>query len=155
MLIYVSIVFVISRSICPLCSAGIPPIMKSLKLVRDACIGAGQCTCHTFWLPLWRIFDNFVSSQVDAVDSFSLVKKINSFMLWENVHLVLLLKMIFSAFHKVQWQHFSGVVDMFENTYAVFLQDSVYRKLFLLVIFDGVIQNTKMWPLFLGHCVEH
>ena len=27
-------------------------------------------------------------------------------MLWEHVQLVLLLKMIFSAFHKVQWRHF-------------------------------------------------
>ena len=52
--------------------------MKSLKVGWDACIGAGQRTCHALWLPLWCIRDNFGSSQVNVVDSFSLVKKINA-----------------------------------------------------------------------------
>ena len=65
------------------------------------------------------------------MDSFSSVKNKCSFMLWEHLQLLLLLKMKFSAFHKVQWQHFSGVVDRFKNTYVEFLQDSVYTKLFM------------------------
>ena len=44
-------------------------------MVRDACIGAGQRTRHAFWMPLRHILDNFVSLQVNSVDSFSLVKK--------------------------------------------------------------------------------
>ena len=96
--------------------------MKSLNVVWDACVGAGQRTCHAFWMPLPHILDNFVSSQVNSVDSFSLVKNKCNFMLREHVQLVLLLKMIFSAFHKVQWRHFSGVVDRFKTTNVVFLQ---------------------------------
>ena len=52
------------------------------------------------------------------------------------------------AFHKVQWQHILGVVDRFKNTYAEFLQDSVYQNYSNRFIFDGVIQKIKMWPLF-------
>ena len=50
-------------------------------------------------------------------------------MLWEHEQLVLLSRMIFSAFHKAQWRHFSGVVDRFKNTYVEFLQDFVYQIL--------------------------
>ena len=63
------------------------------------------------------------------MDSFSLVKNKRSFMLCECVQLLLLLKVIFSAFHKVQWRYISGVVDRFKNTYVEFLQDFVYQIL--------------------------
>ena len=45
-------------------------------------------------------------------------------------------------YHKVQWRHFSGVVDRFKNTYVEFLQDAVHQKLFKSVYFHGVIKNT-------------
>jgi len=32
----------------------------------------------------------------------------------------MLLKMIFSEFHDVQLQHFSGVVDMFKGTWRIY-----------------------------------
>ena len=78
-------------------------------------------------------------------------------MLKEHVQLVLPLKMIFYAFHKIHWQHFSGVVDRFRNTCVVFLQDSVYQKmakithisLFLTELFKKINVAT-----FLEHSVS-
>ena len=58
-------------------------------MVRDACIGAGQRICHAIWLPLRHILDNFVSSQVNSLDSLSLEKKNKrSFMLREHVQTI-------------------------------------------------------------------
>jgi len=59
--------------------------------------------------------------------------------------------MIFSAVVKVQWQHFSGVVVRFRNTYVEFLQDSAHQNyigLFLTELFKII----KLWPI-LGHIV--
>jgi len=44
-------------------------------------------------------------------------------------------------FHKVQSQHFSGVLDRFQNACVEFLQDSVHQKLFKF--FHRVIQKIK------------
>ena len=52
--------------------------MKFLKVGWDACIGAGQCTCHAFLLPLWHILDNFVNSQVKCSGQFFIGEKINA-----------------------------------------------------------------------------
>jgi len=62
-------------------------------------------------------------------------------------------EMIFSAFHKVQWRHFSDVVDRFKNTY-VFLQDSVYQKLFISVYFQRSYSKNKNVITFWGHSVD-
>jgi len=62
---------------------------------------------------------------------------------WEHVQLLLLLKMIFSAVHKVQWQQFSGVVDSFENTYVHFFQKLCTKNYSCQRIFDGIIQKNK------------
>ena len=47
------------------------------------------------------------------------------------------------AFYKVQWRHFSGVVDRFKTTYVEFLQDFVYQKLFKLVYFSRSNSKNK------------
>ena len=65
---------------------------------------------------------------------------------------VSLLKMICSAFHKVQWRHFSGVVDRFRNTYVEFLPDSVYQKLFRSVYFKRSYPRNKNIATFWTQC---
>jgi len=58
------------------------------------------------------------------------------------------------AFHKVQWRHFSGVVDRFKNPYVEFLQDSVYQTLLKSVYFSWSYSKNKNVATFLGHTVH-
>ena len=60
-----------------------------------------------------------------------------------------------SAFHKLQWWHFSGVVDRIKITYAKFLQDSVYWNHYSQLIFDWVVKKIQGRALFLVQSVEH
>ena len=62
-------------------------------------------------------------------------------MLCKHVQLPLLLKMIFSAFHKVQWGHFSDVVDRFKNTRRISLGFCVPKIIHIGLFLTGVIQK--------------
>ena len=70
----------------------------------------------------------------------------------EYVQLLMLLTMIFSAFQKVLWQHFSGVVDRFKTPTWIFVGILCSKNYCYRFVFEGNIQKIKMWPLF-GHSV--
>jgi len=56
------------------------------------------------------------------------------------------------AFHKVQWRHFSGVVDRFKITYVEFLYGSVYQKNIQIGLFFTELFQKNV-ATFLGHTV--
>ena len=90
---------------------------------------------------LRHILDNFVSSQVSCSGQFFIGEKISAFC--EHVHLLLLLKMIFSAFHKVQWQHFSGVVDRFKNLSTISLGFCIPKIIHISVFLTELFKKYK------------
>ena len=81
---------------CPLHCTGIQPIMKLLKVGLDACIRVSYQTCHTFWLPLTCILDNFVRSQGSG--HYFVDEEINAISCSDSIQLQLQLKMIFLHF---------------------------------------------------------
>ena len=56
------------------------------------------------------------------------------------------------AFHKVQWRHFSGVVDRFRNTYLEFLQDSLPKSIHIGWFLTELFKKIEMWPLLGTQC---
>jgi len=58
------------------------------------------------------------------------------------------IKRMNSAFYKVQWRHFSVVMDRFKITYVEFLVITFTNNYSNRFIFDGVIRKIKMWPIW-------